>query len=113
MTRGGAVVARVAHNHEVGGANPPPATRSKHKLLFKNDSRSRTVVFSFTLGFDLCPIAQLRALGPQKALLLGAQKVGSSGAIPASLAQASRTPLPGDGYPVYALGNCNIRLSIV
>ncbi len=27
ITRGGAVVAGVAHNHEVAGANPAPATR--------------------------------------------------------------------------------------
>lgn len=28
MKQGGAAVARVAHNHEAGGSNPPPATNS-------------------------------------------------------------------------------------
>ena len=29
MTRGGAAAARVAHNHEVAGSSPAPATKEK------------------------------------------------------------------------------------
>ncbi len=33
VTRGGAVAARQAHNLEVGGSNPPPATREVEKFF--------------------------------------------------------------------------------
>ncbi len=33
MTRGGAVAARVAHNHEVAGSSPAPATKTSARLL--------------------------------------------------------------------------------
>jgi hypothetical protein len=32
MTRDGAAAARVAHNHEVPGSSPGPATKEKHSL---------------------------------------------------------------------------------
>ncbi len=33
-TRGGAVAARMAHNHEVPGSSPGPATKKKESLLW-------------------------------------------------------------------------------
>lgn len=32
MTRGGAEAARVAHNHEVAGSSPAPATKEKYSV---------------------------------------------------------------------------------
>ena len=46
LSRGGAVVARMAHNHEVAGANPAPAT-------MKSDSSFLTGHFSLSLARDL------------------------------------------------------------
>lgn len=33
MTRGGAEAARVAHNHEVAGSSPAPATKKRDRRL--------------------------------------------------------------------------------
>lgn len=35
------LAARVAHNHEVGGSNPPPATAKNHELVEMILSESR------------------------------------------------------------------------
>lgn len=48
--RGGAMAARVAHNHEVGGSNPPPATkfksvRRKQKIIVFSVFRFMFLVF--------------------------------------------------------------------
>lgn len=45
IMRGGAVAARVAHNHEVDGSNPSPAIRSLFRVITFNNGRVHRVKF--------------------------------------------------------------------
>lgn len=46
MTRGGAAAARVAHNHEVAGSSPAPATSLKLQM----EIRHMASLFSFAVS---------------------------------------------------------------
>ena len=60
--RGGAAAARVAHNHEVAGSSPAPATISSLNLVNLTESFSFQIILGSNLVPDLLVILLMLAI---------------------------------------------------